>query len=563
MLQPTCGSRLSALALVMVLALYAGATLPRLGDFPLVYQDEPWIAAPAAELATRGVYGNRLFAGYYGMEQHVYNFPPLFPLTEALIFRWLGVGVWQARFVAVLYSGATMALTYALGRRLYGPAVGAVAAGLLVGLRLAAEPEASGVPLLDLARIARYDSAVPAMVLATLLCFVSAEARHGAPTPSGGAAPAPWWSGWRYLATGLMAGLAILAHVYGGFVLVLIGALLLWRLRWRLLRVPAPYLLATGCGLALAPWGLYLAQHPADYAGQMLPQASRLRVWDPAFVLASLQQEPQRYERLLYAKQTLVLWPRLGIWLALIGLPLAQALLLIRALRPERGSPEPASPLPERLLLLALPTFMLLLGSLINLKFYNYAVILLPFVALNLAFLVAQAWQVASPWPRAIRHAARTGLAALLALTLLEGFAGIGQSLRRAAELPAYQAHADRVAAAIRPGARVLALHELWFGLYKQQYDFRSMVLPFYLANRAYYPLAPLTMEQALERIAPEYMVLDWHLTPLLQLEQPINSLEDEQMRLFRRYMERHDARQVALLSDPSYGWAMVYELTP
>jgi hypothetical protein len=88
-------------------------------------------------------------------------------------------------------------------------------------------------------------------------------------------------------------------------------------------------------------------------------------------------------------------------------------------------------------------------------------------------------------------------------------------------------------------------------------------VLPFYLANRAYYPLAPLTMEQALERIAPEYMVLDWHLTPLLQLEQPINSLEDEQMRLFRRYMERHDARQVALLSDPGYGWAMVYQLTP
>src|SRR5689334_6376919 len=168
--QPKPRVPLHALALTLAVALYFVATLPHLADFPLIGQDEPWIAAPAAKLATQGVYGDDLFAGYYHMEQHTYNFPPLFPLTEALAFRLLGVGVWQARLVAVLYGAATLGLTYALGWRLYGGALGALAAWLLVGLRLALEPQASGIPFLDLARVARYDIAVPPLVLATLLC---------------------------------------------------------------------------------------------------------------------------------------------------------------------------------------------------------------------------------------------------------------------------------------------------------------------------------------------------------------------------------------------------------
>src|SRR5688500_19057465 len=68
---------LHGLAFALALALYGGATLPHLADFPLMGQDEPWIAAPAAKLATEGVYGDDLFAGYYGMEQRTYNFPPL------------------------------------------------------------------------------------------------------------------------------------------------------------------------------------------------------------------------------------------------------------------------------------------------------------------------------------------------------------------------------------------------------------------------------------------------------------------------------------------------------
>src|SRR5262249_12708005 len=116
--QPKPRVPLHALAFTLALALYLVATLPHLADFPLTGQDGPWMAAPAAKLATQGVYGDDLFAGYYRMEQHNYNFPPLFPMTEALAFRLLGVGAWQARLVAVLYGAATLGLTYALGRRL-------------------------------------------------------------------------------------------------------------------------------------------------------------------------------------------------------------------------------------------------------------------------------------------------------------------------------------------------------------------------------------------------------------------------------------------------------------
>ena len=116
-------ARLHGLAFALALALYGGATLPYLANFPLMGQDEPWIAAPAAKLATQGVYGDDLFAGYYRMEQRTYNFPPLFPLSEALAFWLLGVGAWQARLVAVLYGAATLAMTlgWRMTRCVYKP----------------------------------------------------------------------------------------------------------------------------------------------------------------------------------------------------------------------------------------------------------------------------------------------------------------------------------------------------------------------------------------------------------------------------------------------------------
>ena len=76
---------------------YLAVTLPWLSVFPPVGEDEPWIAAAPYKLATQGVFGSDLFAGYYGMERHHYANMPLYPLAQAAIFKAFGVGVVQMR----------------------------------------------------------------------------------------------------------------------------------------------------------------------------------------------------------------------------------------------------------------------------------------------------------------------------------------------------------------------------------------------------------------------------------------------------------------------------------
>jgi 4-amino-4-deoxy-L-arabinose transferase-like glycosyltransferase len=592
---------LRRLAIVLALVFYCIATLPYLANFPLVGQDEPWIAAPAAKLADQGIFGDDLFTGYYRMEQHNYNFPPLFPLTEALAFVLLGVGVWQARLVAVLYGAATLLLTYALGRQLYGGAVGVLAAWMLVGLRLALEPQASGVPLLDLARIARYDIAVPPLVLATLLCFVRAEAAADRRQETGDrrqetgdrrltlvSALGSRVSGLRsrvsglgYLATGALVGLAILAHLYGGFVLALIGALLLWRHGLGIWRAPAPYLIALGWGVALLPWALYIARDLPAYRGQMLPEQARFQLWNPAFYLQSLLSEPQRYSRFLRLDGRVMVWPRLGIWLALLGLPLSVIVSMLRVLRRcrleigdwrlERApisnlqSPISNYQLPitnaDRLTLLALPIMALLLALLINLKFYNYIVLLLPFIALDLALLAVVLWRWAGAW-RMWGRAARLALGMTWALALAEGIAGVYWGLHSAAAASPYAAYTDRVAAALPPGARLLALHQFWFGLYSRNV-YRSAALAFYFSDPRFYQPRPLPMDQALERIGPEYILVDRFMAPELHMELPPEAIDDDQRRRFRLYMARHCAQPVAQIADASYGDLTIYRLCP
>lgn len=532
---------LSGALAALALAIYFAATLPYLGNFPPIGQDEPWIAAPAAKLADQGIYGSDLFAGYYGMERRSYNFPPLFPLAEALLFRLVGVGAWQARLTAVLLGAATLLLTWRLGRRLGGPALGVLAAWLLVGLRVAIEPQASGVPLLDLARIARYDIAVPPLVLLALLCFVGAE---GAPGGAG--------QHMRHLLAGALAGLALLAHVYGGAVLALLGALLLWRHGRRLPRVPAPYLIGLGCGLALLPWWLYLAQDPAAWRGQMRPEQTRLDLLSPQFLLRSLLDEPTRYRRLFFDGARPALWPRLGVWLALPGLALAFALLLRACWQSAAGSWQRdqlgGRAEAERMLLLALPLLALLLALLVDLKFYNYILPLLPFAALNLAWLGLWLW-------RRQGRAARAGLALLLAAALGEAGLGIRQSLAHAAAASDYQGYTARVAARIPPGARVLALHQFWFGLYARGYVYRSAVLPTYLARPELYPAGALPIEQALAQIAPEYVLVDPNLAQAVLPGQPTEALVDPLWLGYRRYLDRHCSRRPGVqIDDRDYG---------
>ncbi|KPJ85436.1 MAG: hypothetical protein AMS18_16310 [Gemmatimonas sp. SG8_17] len=259
--------RTSRIGLLLVAVLFLSATLPYLGDYPMLDWAQMGIAAPAHKLATEGIYGNDLFTGFYASELRNYEYMPAYPLLVAFSFKILGLGVWQARVVSVLAGLGVVLLTYRLGRQLYGRSVGLAAAVLLTTLRLGTSASTSGIPLLDFSRIIRYDILVPVFVLAASSVFITTLANH---TTNQERSPGRVrMRTWGLLATGFLAGLATLSHLYGAFILLTFVTVLVWQERWSVIKQPSTYSLPLGWLLALAPWLYYVAQDVGAYRGQM------------------------------------------------------------------------------------------------------------------------------------------------------------------------------------------------------------------------------------------------------------------------------------------------------
>ena len=91
---------------------------------------------------------------------------------------------------------------------------------LLLLLRFAGGADVTGVPLMDIGRIARYDIGVPVFGLAALWLFNHAERRAHRPR-------APLW----YAASGAAVGIAGLIHMYGLFWLPVFLLRMLKRMR--------------------------------------------------------------------------------------------------------------------------------------------------------------------------------------------------------------------------------------------------------------------------------------------------------------------------------------------
>ncbi|HSM57951.1 MAG TPA: hypothetical protein VK879_17485, partial [Candidatus Sulfomarinibacteraceae bacterium] len=133
------------LFLGLLLLFYWAVSLDGLAVYPPVGEDEPWIAAAPFKLATEGVFGSDLFAGYYGMAQRHYQHQPAFHLLQAGVFRLAGVGVFQMRFLPVTLGLLLLPLSFAVGRQMKGRGVGLLTVGLLCVLRFSGDPGASGV----------------------------------------------------------------------------------------------------------------------------------------------------------------------------------------------------------------------------------------------------------------------------------------------------------------------------------------------------------------------------------------------------------------------------------
>jgi hypothetical protein len=125
-----------------------------------------------------GVYGSDLFAGYYGVDRHNYQHMLLYPLLQAAVFKGAGVGVLQMRLLPVLFGLALLLIVFLAGKELGDRRVGVLAVVLLLGLRVWTGSDATGILLLDRARVNRYDIAVPVFGLLALWAYVNSRSKR-------------------------------------------------------------------------------------------------------------------------------------------------------------------------------------------------------------------------------------------------------------------------------------------------------------------------------------------------------------------------------------------------
>jgi 4-amino-4-deoxy-L-arabinose transferase-like glycosyltransferase len=524
-----------ALLLITLSCWYFALTIPYLGDFPPLEWAQAGIMAPAHKLAESDVYGNDLFAGFHKTETLNYEYMPLYPLVVALSFKVFGTGVFQARLVSVVLGLITLLLTFRLGQQLYDSSIGVIAAAMLCLLRLGNDqiPEdivyASGIPLADIARVIRYDIAVPVFVLAACICFCTAEMRR---------------SRLLFLLTGGLVGLGILSHVYAAFILVVFCVILILRHKGKFVRRPYVYLIGLGCALTLLPWLAYVAQDLEAYSGQMLRHESRFELLNLGFYWSNLRREPFRYARwIVDSAGALHLFPRVGIWLLVLGVFIANV-ALVRRMREQRLS--------DQFALIALPVLALLLAALVDLKRYPYVVLVLPFLALQFGIGYSTLWAWASRQSIVLRGL----IGVFAAAAVIEGVLGMNTSLQHAHATTPYVYVSQQLQRAVPAGSKVLLSQPYWLALADR--DSRSINLVFVMSDPHYRIKPQLTMEQLIRQFAPNYIVVEDGFLNL-----PADSSTPKARAQWHRlaaYINNNCPKVVATIQTPEYGTTRAYE---
>lgn len=510
----TSSRRLEAGALTLIVALYGVLVLPDLGTLPPVYEDEPWQASTAWKLAREGVFGSDLFAGLDFMERSCFRYPPVHPLLLAATFRLVGPGLVAARSESVALGFLALLATWALGRQLAGPAVGALGALLLLLVRTSYVDRYQGTGLLfvDTVRLARYDAVVPFFALLAALVATRAAARRRS---------ALW------AIAGALVGVASLTHLYGLFLGVPLALLALWeRAGWRALA-------ALAAGL-LVPWTAYAVYVAGDldaWRAQTRWYGERFRLTDLSWYLDNLARERLRYAQGLGPPG--VAWlARPGLWTAALGLPFALVTRLSLARAGDAASTEPGAAVPRRLaaraLVLSVATLPALYASLLWLKLPAYRATLLPFTSLLLAWGLVALWRAekgAPPRRRVVRIA-------LVALALAIGAEATGQIAARAHAASAttpWATFTARLRAALPDQGRVLLLHTYAFGL--EARDVRSWLVPLALAEAGGERFSAERLARELDALAPAAVVVDDRVRDLFSRRPEVARAVDDWLR--------------------------------
>lgn len=555
-------SRFTPYLFSLALLLYFWTTgLTNLDRFPKIHEDESWQAAPGYTFWAEGRFGTDLFAGFYGMERHYYGFMPLFPLLAGGTLHLFGLGLFQARLVPLALMTLTLALTHRLGTKLFSPWHGTLAVAILVTWRIAGPfPHlASGIPLADVARIVRYDSAVPVFGLGALLILVhtlTADRRpttrmtHHPPRTTLHASRFTLHASHHFFSIGLLTGLAALSHVYGAFWLPALLLAAFWVLGWPAVK---PALVAIlGFGLALTPWFIFVASGWSDFLGQNRNYADRFGLLDGRFYLINLLNEVERYDPILNgSKQSF------GAWLWLVGVSLSLAWIGVNSQRLLTPNPQPPTPvLSSRILVAVLTTLGSLFALLLSFKTFSYLATLWPLFALTTAAGFIHAWQAPNP-----RRWWRPVLSLLFLLALAEGIFTNARLQLWTQQTTPYHVFSQAVAAQLPPQSRVLGLQHYWLGLAQHSRTYQSILVPVFWTNPYYVP-QPLSFAQAVQADPPQVILLDQIMLDFLA-ETTIPDHPLHQLGLaIRAYLAERQARLVGRVDDASYGRMEIYQLS-
>lgn len=508
---------------LMLILLYWGIGLSYLAVLPRVYQDEPWQASTGSKLAREGIFGSDLFEGLWGMEDHYYGFLPAYPTALALVYLVADAGLFQSRWFGIVCGVLILALTFSLARRIWhDPRIGTVSIFLLLAVRWFGETKLhpTGILFLDATRLARYDVLVPVLGLLAVHAFLTAQA----------GTKILW-----YFVAGLLVGLGGLTHLYGLFLLPILMLLVLWQHNRRWLVEEA--LLLFGVVFVWLPYFAYLLADLPAWQMQTRLYAPRFEILNPQWYLENLQTEYERYALGPGRLRTLLMRP--GVWLSFLFLVFA-SVGLVRHLRTN-----------SRVRVVLLPLFLLPVAYalVLNVKFINYLLLVLPFAALVSAWGLIAAWDGLSrtkqPWLRA-------GIALALVLILVEGATRLVSFQAQAATTTPYAVLNARLRSFIPLGSRVLGLQDYWFGW--DGYKYRSIAVPLLLVRPELNPV-PSTLANALDAQQPDYIMVD-DAARLYFSEHANNVALD-----FDKWMQEHQAVRVADLTDSSYGRFEIYRV--
>jgi 4-amino-4-deoxy-L-arabinose transferase-like glycosyltransferase len=429
---------LTGAAFAAVLLAYLHNTLPYLTMLPRINVDEPWLIERAYQLATTGAPSQPMFLLDEG-----FLLQPGYSLLLAPWIELFGVGLFQARVLAVLCGLGTLLAIYSLGRQLFGSAVGIVAALLL----------ASDSNMLGVVRMARTDA--PAVF------FVTVGLALGLRGLLGSRALTAFFGG-------LATGFAVLCHANSYWVGLIVLGWYLLAYGWRLVLVPSAYAYGAGVLLLLGPYLAIIATNLQEFRDQLERFAiERVPGLSPATIWFHVSQEPIRYRDWYFGLITQELAsPILITFQVSAGCGVAYLLWRLWNTRGERPRASP-----ERLA--AILTF----GSIAIFAAFipNKALVYMPNLLVGLAIVAAlvlvralQSVPVAFTRLRAELHPAVAAFVVLFALAGVWVYRDWYAAMQ-ATELRPYEETDAIIADLVPPGAKYLvASPTFWLPFYDQ-----------------------------------------------------------------------------------------------